>query len=211
MAQNSPTPPTGKPKPSDEYATMLAMVLQGDITADLRAFRIAGAALVSGPHASRLEQGERATFNNLMASGNFYGALDSANRALDRNYASLVGHFDAMIACRALRKMEEAAIHERLLNAWVDSIQRSGDGKEPETAWFIVTTPEEYLFLSHVLELTRKSQTLVTQNGHAVSSVEAWDRQFRAAKSILTLNIGSELSLWPSPWSFSSDPNLARS
>jgi hypothetical protein len=166
--------PTDQPKPNEEYANMVARVLQGDTSVDFRTFRIAGA-LRSGPHASRAEQAERAAFDNLLTYGNFQGALDSANRALDRNYASLMGHFDAMIACQALQKTEEAALHERLLNALIESIRTSGDGAGPQTAWFVVTIPEEYLFLNRVLGVTRKSQSLVNQGGHSYDRLEVID------------------------------------
>jgi len=46
--------------------------------------------------------------------------------------------------------------HERVLNALVDSIQRSGDGAAPETAWHVVSIPEEHLFLSRALGTTEK-------------------------------------------------------
>jgi hypothetical protein len=162
------------PNPNTEYSEMLTQVRAGDMSVDFRAFRIAGA-LRSQPSASGKEQAERATFSNLLAFGNFQAALDSANRSLDRNYASLIGHFDAMIACRALQKTEGAAMHEELVNAMIASIQKSGDGTGPQSAWFVVTIPEEYLFLYRVLGVNRKSQALVQQDGHSFDRLEVID------------------------------------
>jgi len=73
------------------------------MTVDFRAFRVAGA-LKSGPHASMLEAKERAAFRSIAASGDWMGALELAKRALDRNYASLVAHSDAMAAYQAMEK-----------------------------------------------------------------------------------------------------------
>jgi TonB family protein len=183
-------------KPNDQYAGMLARVLQGGTTVDLRAFRIAGA-LRSRPNASHAEQAEHATFSNLLTNGDFQGALESANRALDRNYASLIGHSDAMIACQALQKTEEAAMHERLLNALIGSIQKSGDGMGPQSAWFVVTVPEEYLFLSRVLRVTRRSQSLVHQDGHAYDRLEVIDPRTNQTR-YLWFNTDVDMGLYDS-------------
>ena len=157
-AADRPAPPVVLHLP--EYAEMLGRVQQGDMTVDFRAFRVAGA-LKSGPQASKLETEERAAFRNLAASGDWAGALNSAKRALDRNYASPIGHYDAMAACQALGRTDEAAAHEKILNALLDSIRQSGDGQSPETAYFVVTVQEEYIFLNRVLHVRATSQTWV--------------------------------------------------
>jgi TonB family protein len=165
-AQDVPSSPgEDQSKPREEYADMLMRVRNGDMAIDFRAFRAAGA-LMSGPHASILETGERAAFRNIAAKGDWAGALDSANRALERNYASPIAQYDAMAACQALGKTEEAAAHEKILNALLDSIRQSGDGKNPETAYFVVTVQEEYIFLNRVLHARATSQTWVRKDGH---------------------------------------------
>jgi hypothetical protein len=184
MAQSAPAPQSAnQPNSNDEYSAMLARVREGDMTIDFRAFRIAGA-LRSQPSASGKEQAERATFGNLLAYGNFQAALDSANRSLDRNYASALGHLNAMVACRALQKNDEALLHEKLLNALIGSIQKSGDGTSSESAWFVVTIPEEYLFLYRVLGVNRKSQALVQQDGHAYDRLEVIDPKTNQTRSV---------------------------
>ena len=144
------------------YAALLKRVQRGDMTVNFQTFRLA-AALMYPPDpvatASMKEQGERATFKRLMDAGSTQEALDAANRALDHNYASLAGHLDAVLACNKLNKPAEAAVHRRILNALLDSIQRSGDGKSLETAWFVVTIPEEYIFLGTRLSLQRTNKT----------------------------------------------------
>ena len=167
----------------EEYAAALKRVLQGDMTVDYRAFRIAGT-LASGGHGSMRESAQRGAFRRLVESRDFQGALDSANEALTQNYASIVNHFDAMVACQALQKTDEAATHEKLLNALLDSIQQSGDGKSPETAWFVVTTTEEYVFLSRVLGLKAKSQAFVPQGGHFYDRLEVIDPKTNESHSV---------------------------
>jgi hypothetical protein len=165
-AQSDTTTPSAEQQKAErEYAEMLGRIRLGDLTVNFRAFRVAGA-LKSGPHASILETEERAAFRNIMASGDWTGVLDSAKRALERNYASPIAQYDAMAAYQALGKTDEAAVHERILNALLDSIRQSGDGKSPETAYFVVTVQEEYIFLNRVLHVRATSQDWVRKDGH---------------------------------------------
>jgi len=176
---SAPLRPADQASAASTYAAMLKRVQQGDMTVNFRTFRLA-AALMS-PHddpvatASMKEQGERATFKRLMDAGSTQEALDAANRALDRNYASLAGHLNAVLACNKLNKPAEAAVHRKILNALLDSIQRSGDGKSPETAWFVVTISEEYIFLATRLSLQRTQQGLVRKDGHVYDELEVLD------------------------------------
>jgi hypothetical protein len=165
MTAQSERPIEEQRQAEDHYANILARVQQGDMSVDFRAFRLAGA-LKSGPHASKLETDERAAFRNIAASGDWAGALDLAKRALERNYASSIAQYDAMAAYQALGKTDEAAAHEKILNALLESIRQSGDGKNPETAYFVVTVQEEYIFLNRVLHIRATSQDWVRKDGH---------------------------------------------
>jgi TonB family protein len=83
------------------------------------------------------------------------------------DYASTIAHFDAMMACRALNQPDEAAKHEKLLNALLDSMAKDGDGKTPDTSYFAATTQEEYIFMALRLNLKPKGQqSLIVQKGH---------------------------------------------
>jgi thiol-disulfide isomerase/thioredoxin len=164
--QSVPTAPSAEQQKAErQYAEMLSRVQHGDMSVDFRAFRVAGALRV-GPHSSAEETAERTAFRNLSAAGDWTDALDSAKRALERNYASPIAHYDAMIACQELHQADEAATHEKILNALLDSIQQSGDGKSAATAYFVVTVQEEYIFLNRVLHLRGRSQSWVRKDGH---------------------------------------------
>ena len=174
-AQNVPTPPTAEQqKAESDYAAMVVRVQQGDMSIDFRAFRVAGA-WRSGPHSSALETAERSAFRKLAASGDWTSALNSAKHALDRNYASPIAQYDAMLAYQKLRHPDEAAVHEKILNALLDSISRSGDGKSPEKAYFVVTVQEEYIFLNRVLHLRGRSQAWVRKDGHFYDRLQVVD------------------------------------
>jgi hypothetical protein len=77
-----------------------------------------------------------------------------------------------MVACQSLKKPDEAALHEKVLQALLDSIQASGDGQSESTAWFVVSTPEEYIFMSRVLGVRAKKQGLVQANQHAYDQLD---------------------------------------
>jgi hypothetical protein len=159
---------------ADDYLELLHRVQQGDMSVDFHAFRIAGA-IVAGPHFSARETIERNTFKRFMAASNPQGALDSSDRMLDLDYASTVAHFDAMMACRALKNEDDAAKHEKVLNALLNSIAKGGDGKTPETSYLAVTTQEEYIFMALRLNVKASEQSLVTQYGHSYDRLKVFD------------------------------------
>ena len=136
------------------------------MTVDFRALRTDGA-IVAGPHISVIEAVDHNNFKRFMADSKPQDALDSANRTLDLDYASALGHFDAMTACRALNQADEAAKHERLLNALLDSMAKAGDGKTPATSYLAATTQDEYIFMSLRLNLKPLGQqSLIVKGGH---------------------------------------------
>ncbi len=141
---------------------------------DFTAFRKDGA-IVASTHISMLEVGDRVNFKRAMAASDPQRALDSSNSLLAADYASVIGHFDAMMACRALRKTDEAAQHEKILNALLDSVAASGDGKMAETSYFAATTQEEYIFLALRLNVKPKGESLITNNGHFYDRLEVVD------------------------------------
>ncbi len=181
----------------DRYAALLKLVLKGDGNVDYRAFRIAGARRL-GSDASMIEVKERTTYKQLLASGDAAGALTAAEAFLDKDAANAIAQFDAMLAYQALKRPEDAAIHEKVLDKLMDSIQRSGDGNSPETAWFVVTTQEEYLLIRRVLGLTPKSQALVHDKGHVYDKLQAVDPKTGRTQD-LWFNVDFDMGLCKEP------------
>jgi hypothetical protein len=119
------------------YSDILSHVQQGDMTVDFRAFRVAGT-LKAGPHASKLETDERTAFRSVATSGDWMTALDLANR----DYASPIAQYDAMTAYQALGKTDEAAAHEKILNALLESIRQSLRANIDETLTAAIITEQ---------------------------------------------------------------------
>lgn len=170
-----------KEQAEKDYNALLGRIKDGDLTVDFRTFRLNAA--LAGRAAGPLEFAEHSARERLLASGNYQGALDSARQTLERNYASVYGHLDAKIACQKLNDSKQAAIHEKLQNALADSIRDSGGGKSPETAWFVVNTPEEYFFLRQELHVSPRSQALVHKGGHLYDRVDTTNLQTKEPQS----------------------------
>jgi hypothetical protein len=56
--------------------------------------------------------------------------------------------------------------------------------KSPETAWFVVTTTEEYIFVARALELKAKSHAYVPKDGHGYDRLEVVDPKTNQAQSV---------------------------
>jgi hypothetical protein len=204
FAQSNPAPSiplvppsADQPSVSATYAALLKRLQQGDMTVNFRSFRLAGA-LMTGQDASMKEQAESRNFKRLLDAGSTQEALDAANQAIDRNYASLSAHLNALTACNKLNRPAEAALHRRIINALLDSIQRSGDGKSSETAWFVVTISEEYVFLGARLSLQRTKQSLVRKDGHAYDQLEVLDPKTNEKQNVW-FNTDVDLALYRPP------------
>ena len=178
----------------DDYAALLKQVMNGDPAVDYRAFRIAGARAL-GKDASMIEVGERGKFKQLLASGDTAGALVSANAFLAKDSANTIAQFDAMLAYQASKKPDEAAVHEKILDGLLDSIQRSGDGKSQQTAWFVVTTQEEYVLARRTLRVVPKSQALVQDKGHAYDKLTVLDPKTNQTQD-LWFNVDFDMGLY---------------
>jgi hypothetical protein len=183
--QAAPTDPAGKhERAGRDYVEMLAKVKQGDLTVDFNAFRAAASAK-DDPHQSNVrETMELVAFRNLAASGDWAGALAAAEKALERNYASSIAHSNALIACKALHKEDDAAVHQKILQALLESIRKSGDGKSPETAFLVYTTQEDYVFLRMALHLVPKSQASAFRGGHAYDAITVIDPETNQTQNL---------------------------
>jgi len=99
-------------------------------------------------------------------AGKFEDSLKIANEMLAHNVADGDAHFLAMISLKHLGRQAEADKEHAMLNAFFQSIMKSGDGKSAATAWFTVNVHEEYLVIRLLMGLNPKSQSLSSENGH---------------------------------------------
>jgi hypothetical protein len=146
-------------------------VISGDLSFDWQQFRLAakqGGTEYFDWHPLRN------SFMQKMKDGNPAAALKDAEIIIGHNMAEPEGHLLAMMAYRELNKADDAAFQRKIVSAWVDSLQRSGDGKSPATAFQVVDVGEEYFYLNVVLGVGfPTSQSLVQREGHSFDLLKA--------------------------------------
>jgi Domain of unknown function (DUF4919) len=164
-----------------KYDALKAKIQSGDINIDWREIRLAAVvADVDGDfdwHQSNTE-GVRA-FN----TGDYAKTLQKAQEIIQHNIANGDGHLLANIALKHLGKPAEAAKEQLIIDKIQESILSSGDGKTADTAYFTVSTSEEY-FVIRLLGLRPKSQSPVKNGTHSFDQMTVVDKD------------GKESTLW---------------
>lgn len=148
-----------------KYDALKAKVQGGDTNIDWREIRLdAVVADVDGEFDwHQANTAGVAAFN----AGDYEGALRKGQEIIQHNIANGDGHFLAMVSLKHLEKQDEAAKEKLIVDQIVQSIMSSGDGKTADTAWFTVSTSEEY-FVIRILGLKPKSQALVKNGKHSL-------------------------------------------
>ena len=151
-----------------KYDALKAKVQGGDTNIDWREIRLdAVVADVDGEFDwHQANTAGVAAFN----AGDYEGALRKGQEIIQHNIANGDGHFLAMVSLKHLEKQDEAAKEKLIVDQIVKSIMSSGDGKTADTAWFTVSTSEEY-FVIRILGLKPKSQALVKNGPHSLDKM----------------------------------------
>lgn len=165
-----------------KYDELAARVRSGDATVDWQALRLA--AEVGGVEGDYDLQDANKRGVKLFNAGDFAGSLKIANEMLEHNITSGDGHFLAMISLNHLGRQADADKEHAMLDAFFQSILKSGDGKSAKTAWFTVNVHEEYLVIRLLLGVNLKSQSLSSQEGHSYDVMTVTDSS------------GKESTLW---------------
>ena len=108
-------------------------------------------------------------------------------RSWSINEVSPRAHTGAYYACDGLGKRAEAAYHRYAASGIIDSILASGDGMSPETAYVVISVPEEYVILS-VLGVTVEIQQWDEIDGHNYDFFDVVDGKTNE-KSTIYFNI----------------------
>jgi hypothetical protein len=155
------------------YDTDTKKVESGDLNFDWKEYRLA--AMQGGTpyfdwHPVRLK------FHQQMDSGDLQGAMKSANEIIHHNMAEPEGHLLALVVFQKLGKQEDATFQHKVVEAYLNSILASGDGKSSKTAFFVVDEGEEYFYLNIVLGIgLPTSQSLVSVDGHSFDMLKVKD------------------------------------
>jgi hypothetical protein len=172
-----------------KYDALKAKVQSGDINIDWRDIRLdAVVADVDGEFDWHKANTDGVTAFN---TGDYKTALLKGQEIIQHNLANGDGHFLAMVSLKHLEKQEDAARQKLIVDKILQSILSSGDGKTADTAWFTVSTSEEY-FVIRLLNLRPKSQSLVNKGEHSFDEMTVVGED------------GKEITLW-----FNTDTDIA--
>jgi hypothetical protein len=173
-----------------KYDQLAAKVNSGGLKVDWRALRLAArVGEVAGDYDLFAANARaKASYDK----GDFEGALKTAREIEQHSVADGQAHLTAMNSLIVLGRQPEADKELHLLQALLESITRSGNGKSAETAWFAVGIQEEYLYM-YALHLEFKGQHSVKQDGHYYDVVSVTDQSGK--NSVLWFNTDTDIAL----------------
>jgi Domain of unknown function (DUF4919) len=166
-AQENKTAPAQK----TSYANLLERAKKSDPTLDFKELRFAYTETREySPYGA--DRDNRGKMFAAINGKQFDVALEHAEKILAGNFLDLNGQFGAYVAHGELNHPDKSAFHKYMFVSLLKSIQDSGDGKTPATAFVVISTDEEYV-LFKILGLRVTNQALLNQDGHSYDRMTA--------------------------------------
>ena len=100
-----------------------------------------------------------------LTGGDFAAALEAAQRLLAHNPLDIEAHMAADYVHTALGEEAQAAFHRAFARGLIQAILATGDGRDPATAFIVISTTEEYTVL-RVLGYVPGDQRLIRLSDH---------------------------------------------
>jgi hypothetical protein len=110
-------------------------------------------------------------------------ALEMLDTALSINFADVKAHYYGAAIYEDLYKINKSLGFQRNYKGLLESIEMSGDGDKPSTAFIVINTREEYSFLTW-LDLEFLEQQLMVADGFTFDLVKVMDNQTGETKYI---------------------------
>lgn len=127
------------------------------------------------PYAN-VEQAQKLLAFESMEQQHWDACLKATTLILEENYTSLTGHYGAMVCHSELGHLDLSEYHNVMLDGFMDTIWRSGDGKTPATAFYITSTNDLYAFVQ-LNGLMATSQSLVYYEQRPIDAIQVEDPQ----------------------------------
>lgn len=128
------------------------------------------------PSHQQLEQALTGAIFQAIEQQDWQVCQDKAETLLKSSAISLNGHFTAMVCAEKTNNASKAAWHKQRLDALIEAIWQSGDGKSAATAFFCTGTAELYAFIRlHGLKVIQ--QDLLIEQGKSYDVMELSDEQ----------------------------------
>jgi len=173
-----------------KYDELAAKVNRGDLKVDWRALRLAArVGEVAGDY-DLLAANKRAIAS--YQKGDCEEALKIAREVEQHSVADGQAHLTAMNSLIVLGRKPEADKELRILQAFLESITKSGNGKSAKTAWFVVGIQEELVYM-YGLHVQFKEQHSLKQDGHWYDAVLVTDKSGKDV--VLWFNTDTDIEL----------------
>lgn len=160
---------------ADDYSVLLAKVKNFDKTVDFKALRLAYTKTPDYNPYGRDNSRDDA-MGKAIEEEKFEEAIKIAQTILEKNYVHIFAHFVSRIAYRELGDQKKFEYHHFVTNGLVQSILGSGSGRDPEGAFLVISTDEEYMILD-VLGLKSKMQSTHKVADQTYDKLEVVDRK----------------------------------
>jgi len=112
----------------------------------------------------------------LLNTEDYKKALPILEDILNKKYVSFEAHALSAFCYSMLQDSVKQDYHTAIYHGLIGSIMDSGDGKDPQTAFIVIGTDEEYELLE-IYNLQHGNQNLVNSEGHNFDMLDAKDRE----------------------------------
>ena len=147
------------------YDALVAQLKAGNTMIDYQALRFARSELPDYNPYDALSDPDKGDLIRAMASNDLDRVAAIANDILSRDYTDIDAHAALATVLQRRGERDEAAFELAVANGLLRSIEQSGDGMTPETAFVIVGIAEEYSFLGARGVQVAKQSLLQTDRG----------------------------------------------
>lgn len=162
-----------EPAAKVSYQTLLERVKKQDPGLNFKELRIAYTETKEySPYGGDIES--RKAMLVALNAGEYDKALALSEKILASNYLDINAQIAAFVANRQLGHSDKADSHKYVFQGLLKSISDSGDGKTMETAFFVISTDEEYA-LFNFMGLRPTAQALVEDKGHRYDKMTVLD------------------------------------
>jgi hypothetical protein len=147
------------------YDALLAQLKSGNTTIDFQALRFARAELPGYNPYDALSDPAKGDLIRAMAANDLERVATIANEIIARDYTDIDAHSALAAVLERRGQTEQAAFERTVADGLLRSIEQSGDGMTPETAYVVIGVAEEYSFLGATQVQVARQSLLQTDRG----------------------------------------------
>ena len=156
------------------YDALVAQIKTGNTAIDYQALRYARAELPGYNPYAALADPDKGDMFRALAAGNLERVAALASQIIDRDYTDIAAHAALATVLERQGNSEQSAFERAVADGLLRSIQDSGDGMTPETAYVVIGVAEEYTLLGAGGAQVTKQSLLETARG-PVDALEVAD------------------------------------